>query len=114
MIRCPQCEHFSIDGATECERCNAPLTPTTEAPADAPASQEPSLAGQVLSIAATGGTIAAIKYYRQQTGLGLKDSKEAVEALLRQHNVAPKSGCSGMILLAVAAGGAAAKLLWST
>lgn len=109
MIRCPQCDHFNIEGAAVCERCAVALK---AAPATESASGELALDAQVLSIAATGGKIAAIKWHRERTGLGLKESKDAVEALLRRHNVAPaESGCAGLLLMALAAGGIAAFLL---
>jgi ribosomal protein L7/L12 len=108
MIRCPQCDHFNIEGAAACERCGAALAPTAAAPPAPPVSSGSSLDAQVLSIAATGGKIAAIKWHREQTGQGLKESKDAVEALLRRHNVSPaKSGCAGMVLLAITLAGVA-------
>jgi ribosomal protein L7/L12 len=109
MVRCPQCDHFNIEGAAACERCGAALA-TAAAPIAKPAPAGASLEGQVVSIAATGGKIAAIKWYREQTGQGLKESKDAVEALLKKHNVAPKSGCGGMVLLAISVAGAAVGL----
>jgi len=110
MIRCPQCDHFSLEGTAACERCGTAL-------ADAPAAEEAAMSdsaldAQVLAIAATGGKIAAIKWHREQTGLGLKESKDAVEALLRRHKVsALKSGCGGILLLAIPLVVAAAWLL---
>ena len=61
--------------------------------------------------------IQAIKLYRQATGVGLKEAKDAMDAyrerLLRerpeQFSVAPsKSGCMSMILLAVGVASAGA------
>lgn len=52
------------------------------APADAVAER---LSAEVRTLADGGDKIKAIKAYRDQTGAGLKDAKEAVEAyLLRQ------------------------------
>ena len=111
MVRCPHCDRFNIDGAATCERCG-----TTLAVVDVPPEVSPTnsvFEGQVLSIAATGGKIAAIKWHREQTGQGLKESKDAVEALLRRHNVAPaKTGCAGIVLLAATLTGAAVGLIW--
>jgi large subunit ribosomal protein L7/L12 len=113
MIRCPQCDHFNIEGVVACERCGAILAPSDPGPAAEAPEPTSSLDVQVLSIAATGGKIAAIKWYREQTGQGLKESKDAVEALMRRYNVAPaKSGCAGMVLLAILLAGPAARLLW--
>jgi ribosomal protein L7/L12 len=99
MTRCPLCDHFNPEEARACERCGAALPPAAaRQPPERPTAD--SLDAQVLTIAATGGKIAAIKWHRQQTGLGLKESKVAVERLMKQHNVtAPKSGCAGMLLL---------------
>jgi ribosomal protein L7/L12 len=38
------------------------------------------------------GLIAAIKYYREQTGRGLKESKDAVEAFARERGIQIKKG----------------------
>jgi hypothetical protein len=99
MIRCPHCDHFNPDSAAECERCETPLVQTdAESPQPAPVPGS-SLDAQLLAIVATGGKIAAIKWHRQQTGQGLKESKDAVELLMREHNVSsPKSGCAGMVM----------------
>jgi hypothetical protein len=47
--------------------------------------------------------IEAIKLYRQQTGAGLKEAKDAVEALAAKHGIiaAKGAGCAGMVLLMV-------------
>src|SRR5688572_9808412 len=64
-----------------------------------------------------GRLIQAIKLYREATGVGLKEAKDAMDAyrerLFRenpgQFSVKPsKSGCAGMILLAVGAAAAGA------
>jgi ribosomal protein L7/L12 len=46
-----------------------------------------------------GRKIEAIKRFREATGLGLKESKDAVEALEREMPGAKKSGCTGVLLL---------------
>jgi len=49
-----------------------------------------------------GGKISAIKLYREETGTGLKEAKEAVQELARKHNiVATRTGCAGVLLLIV-------------
>lgn len=59
------------------------------------------LVSQVLEELQSAGKIAAIKLYREQTGMGLKDAKEAVEALGAKHGIiAARSGCAGVLLLA--------------
>ncbi len=56
---------------------------------------------QILKLLAAGQKIAAIKLYREQTSAGLKEAKDAVEALAAQHGIvpAPRSGCLGVLAL---------------
>lgn len=62
------------------------------------------VAAQLVALLEAGRTIEAIKIYRGRTGVGLKEAKEAVEALAAQRGiVAAKAGCAGVIL-ALAAG----------
>jgi ribosomal protein L7/L12 len=52
-----------------------------------------------------GNMIAAIKLYRERTGKGLKESKDAVEAFARQRNIPLKQigcGLSALLLVVVA------------
>lgn len=58
-----------------------------------------SLDGQVLALMRSQRKIEAIKLYRQQTGTGLKASKDAVESLAAKYGISPKAGCGGMVLL---------------
>ena len=61
-----------------------------------------SLEGQVLALMQGQKKIWAIKLYREQTGVGLKQAKDAVEALAAKHGISPKgAGCAGMVLLIV-------------
>ncbi|MFO1095534.1 MAG: hypothetical protein U0992_19860 [Planctomycetaceae bacterium] len=108
MTRCPKCDHFNLVDAAVCERCGASLQAAAAGPSP---TAEGSLDAQVLTIAGTGGKIAAIKWYREQTGKDLKSSKDFVEELMRRHNVsAPKSGCAGIVLMIVATSAALAAL----
>lgn len=67
------------------------------------------LEGEILSLMQQGQKIQAIKLYREHTGTGLKEAKEAVEALAAQHGVvARQAGCLGMIVVAIALAGTAA------
>ena len=47
-----------------------------------------------------GNKIQAIKDYRESTGEGLKESKEAIEALIEKYDIQMKSGCASMLLFA--------------
>jgi ribosomal protein L7/L12 len=58
-----------------------------------------SLEGRVLALVRARRKIEAIKLYREQTGLGLKEAKDAVEALAIKHGINPKgAGCAGIVL----------------
>ena len=62
------------------------------------------LEAELLAHLRAGGKIEAIKRYREATRSSLKEAKDAVEGLARDHNIAaPRgSGCLGMILAAIA------------
>jgi ribosomal protein L7/L12 len=53
----------------------------------------------ILELLAAGRKIAAIKLYREQTSCGLKEAKDAVEALAAQHGIVSpaRSGCLGVV-----------------
>jgi ribosomal protein L7/L12 len=113
MLQCAHCDHFNLSDAKNCERCGAPLA--APAPGElSPAISAPGASGleaQVLEIARTQGKIAAIKHYREATGAGLKEAKDAVEAMILRHGVQiAKSGCASSVLLLVTAG----VVIWQT
>lgn len=68
-----------------------------------PDADEPELNREVLDLVRGGNLIAAIKRYREATGRGLKESKDAVETLARRHGVGvpPAKGCGTAVLLAI-------------
>ena len=67
-------------------------TPAAEASAEAD--------DDVLQLMHDGKKIAAIKVYRERYHVGLKEAKEAVEALASQHGIAAQgSGCTAVVLL---------------
>jgi ribosomal protein L7/L12 len=58
------------------------------------------LESQVLALMQSQKKIQAIKLYRTQSGVGLKEAKDAVEALAARYGISPKgAGCAGMVLL---------------
>lgn len=71
---------------------------------------------QILDLLRRGRKIDAIKLYREQTGQGLKQSKEAVETLAEQRGVnLPRSGCLGaaaVLIILINAGLALAAVVW--
>jgi large subunit ribosomal protein L7/L12 len=83
MIRCPFCDHKNPPGATRCAECQAELFTSAEDKAEATGAQPQSLDGRVLALVTDGRKIEAIKLYRDITGAGLKEAKDAVEALER-------------------------------
>lgn len=71
---------------------------------------------QVLEHLTAGRKIEAIKVYRQATGVGLKQAKDAVEALARRNGIDPGGGgCLGVLTLAAVglAGMASLAALWT-
>lgn len=60
---------------------------------------------EIIGYLERGEKISAIRFYREKTGLGLKEAKDAVEAIeVRMglaHDVESAGGCFGMLLLAM-------------
>ena len=108
MSVCPKCGKSNPTGTPLCGNCGASLPQgsgpdETAAVPDQPANESDD---EVLKLLRSGQKIAAIKAYRERTGLGLKESKDAVEALAAEHEIAPSSsGCAGVVLLAILIGG---------
>ena len=113
MPKCRICNHNNPAGIDRCQNCGTwleqavPSESAGQGQESSPASQEPvpdpkSLEGQVLALMQGQQKIKAIRVYRQQTGVGLKEAKDAVEALAAKHGISPKgAGCAGMVLLMV-------------
>ncbi len=101
MPRCPNCDHENPDAADRCESCGAPLTEDSADSASGEPDENTELARQIAEALQKGGKIHAIKLYRKATGVGLKEAKDAVEALAARHGIQPKSGCAGVLLLLV-------------
>jgi large subunit ribosomal protein L7/L12 len=66
---------------------------------------------EVVTLLQGGKKIDAIKLYREKTGLGLKEAKDAVEAIAGRMGLPASRGCLGVVLFLAAALGAAWKLL---
>ena len=147
MPKCPFCEKPISSGTTTCPYCRAPITATQPPPkeeleqrirplldqdqkiaaiklyreetgaglAEAKDAVEllqagrglhvsdkqlpEGFEGEVLRLLGAGKKIPAIKLYRERTGVGLKEAKDAVEALGEQHGLAIRgSGCLGAVL----------------
>jgi ribosomal protein L7/L12 len=87
MNRCPACGHDNPAGIPDCERCATAL-PTPAWPGGSP----DDLARRVRQLLAEGHKIDAIKVYREEMGAGLKEAKDAVEAIERGQPFPPQRG----------------------
>jgi ribosomal protein L7/L12 len=76
MIRCTFCDHKNPPGTTRCTNCGSELPGSLDA-------GHKSLADTLTTLIQTGQKMEAIKQYRERTGSGLKEAKDAVEALER-------------------------------
>ncbi len=116
MPKCRICDHNNPAGIDRCQNCGTWIEQAVpaalagrgqkNAQESAPASEEPlpdlnSLEGQVLVLMQGQQKIRAIKLYREQTGVGLKQAKDAVEALAAKHGISQPAGCAGMVLFMV-------------
>jgi hypothetical protein len=105
MPTCPACGgNVPADGEL-CKFCGTrpPVVAgetTGEKPEGGPSAPET----QVLALLRQGRKIEAIKVFRAATNCGLKEAKDAVEALAAQHGiVARRAGCASTILFLVLA-----------
>ncbi|MBN2475821.1 MAG: ribosomal protein L7/L12 [Pirellulales bacterium] len=116
MSKCPFCGRENAVGVELCKGCGAKLVdhggplasaePFSDQDAGQSAPEPDSLEEQVLAELQAGKKISAIKFYREQTGVGLKEAKDAVEALARTRGIASeRSGCAGALLLLVLVSG---------
>ncbi|MGA2067554.1 MAG: ribosomal protein L7/L12 [Thermoguttaceae bacterium] len=111
MPRCQFCGHNNPASVDRCPNCGARIEqkaeeapPPPEQTSESGTPEPDSLEGQVLSLMKAGQKIAAIKLHRQETGSGLKEAKDAVEALAAKHGIIARgAGCAGMVLLVLLA-----------
>lgn len=101
MTVCDFCSHLNAAGRNRCEQCGAELPVDPRHTEQAAARQAlTGLDAEIASRLEREGKIAAIKHYREVTGKGLKESKEAVEALARRVGIdAQGRGCAGAVLV---------------
>jgi len=76
MTRCTFCGRRNPSGATRCAECGAELLASSEPKSD-------SVDERLIALVQNGKKIEAIKLYRERTGAGLQESKDAVEAIER-------------------------------
>ena len=124
MSKCPFCGNNNPAGVELCKACGARIPDATALP-DSPAQATPAtdaepteaqptdLENRVLEELLAGRKIAAVKLYREATGGGLKEAKDAVEDLGARHNVVAKgSGCAGALVLLLATSAGLWARLW--
>lgn len=114
---CPACGQANSAGAERCDECGAWLSsddaqrkfderhPAGDEDRDTEEPDPDTLESRLLTLLRGGQKIAAIKAYREETGAGLKDAKDSVEALARVHGIESQraTGCTGMLVLMLAA-----------
>lgn len=83
--------------------------PSEEPSSDRSSQTDADLRNEVVRLLERGSKIEAVKVYREQTGLGLKESKLAVEEIGEQNGIPASSGagCLGVVLLCISLGTAA-------
>src|SRR5271165_2802375 len=102
MPKCRICDHNNPAGTDRCQNCGSWLEQAVPSDlsgqerrtdSDERVPQQPgSLDDQVLLLMQQNQKIAAVKLYRQETGSGLKEAKDAVEALAAGQPIAQRSG----------------------
>jgi ribosomal protein L7/L12 len=79
MPKCVFCNTSVAAGSPSCPKCGAALRFDDEPAREPPGLPQPD---DLLSLAREGRKIEAIKLYREQTGAGLKEAKDAIERLV--------------------------------
>ena len=93
MPNCVFCNQSVSSGSTKCPKCGADLFPADVArPSDAASS---ATEGDIVSMLEQGRKIDAIRMYREQTGAGLREAKNAVEAIERGENLPAAARAAG-------------------
>jgi ribosomal protein L7/L12 len=93
MPKCRNCNYDVHPSIGQCPHCGAPM--------DKPNAD---LEQQVRLLLDQGQKIAAVKLYKDQTGVGLAEAKQAVESLAARHGLeTQRAGCLGVVLAAVLA-----------
>ena len=110
MTSCPICNYVNPAGTARCEKCDTWLAQAgdpglkpqvrTEAArkslSEAASGLTPEFAAELQQLLRDGQSIMAIKRFREVTGLGLRESKEAVEALVVGHGLPTTAGDSSI------------------
>lgn len=106
MTVCPFCDHRNAARQKHCQSCGAelPVSFDTPEPETTSGAATPGLESDIERLLRSEGVIPAIKHYREVTGLGLKESKEAVERIARDRHITPTqaAGCTTAVVALVA------------
>lgn len=104
MPRCPQCGGLVTVQDEACPKCGSLLN------REPPAPDLTTLDQQVLELMRQGQKIEAIKVYRAEANVGLKEAKDFVEALATRHGIPQASGCgkAAVLMLIILIGAVAA------
>lgn len=113
MPVCSFCDHSNSAGRRHCEKCGAELVPGDKV--DVPVAGRPLTAAveaEIAKLLQNRQKIEAIKRYREVTGVGLREAKEAIEQWEVNLGlpIAPRAGCAAVLLLVVFLAGSAALL----
>ncbi|MBX7168635.1 MAG: ribosomal protein L7/L12 [Pirellulales bacterium] len=120
-MRCPQCHRENKADASMCRHCGARLEPDVQedVPASKPSRADlPAWQATALTMFEQGRVIDAIKACRAETGLGLKEAKEAVERLAAEHGLSDvvrrqqRTQTLGCMILAVVGVSLIASFVW--
>ncbi len=92
MPKCPKCRQENTEGTPLCRECGAtlPVLPDAEPASDVGVDLSANDA-RALELTCAGKKIEAIKLYRESHGVGLKEAKDAVEALADGRNPAAEA-----------------------
>jgi ribosomal protein L7/L12 len=85
MSRCPFCDCQNPPGAKACRNCRAELP-------DANETALPTDDEKLADLIKRGEKIGAVKFYRERTGVGLKEAVDAIEAMQRGGRPPGRSG----------------------
>lgn len=105
MIECPYCKAANDKGTTRCAKCGAWFSGSEPAAGEAGAVPEPgsdTADERILNLLRANKKIDAIKIYREKYHVGLKEAKDAVEAIAKNHGIPQTSGCGAAAFLVAA------------
>ncbi len=96
MPKCRFCNHNNPTGIDRCQNCGSWLEQAVASTSPGkqsgePASQPNDFEKEIVSLVRQGQKIAAIKLYREQTGSGLAEAKNAVESLAAGQHIEQRS-----------------------